>query len=149
MASSPCRRRSCTKGPAAHDWPDQTWALSRPKTLIGRRFHKIYPVQGVATPLKRHNWSCQVPARQALEHNEAEWPAGGGGGKSDLASEGKDRGSARRLAVFEEEARCSINQLTTRTWSAVTAPMTRTPGRSRRRYPSPPSSVIRLTQPPG
>ncbi|MFH7341090.1 winged helix-turn-helix domain-containing protein [Streptomyces sp. KHY 26] len=59
-----------------HDWPDQTWALSRPKTLIGRRFHKSYPGQGVTTPLKRHNWSCRVPAHQALKHNEAEWPVG-------------------------------------------------------------------------
>jgi hypothetical protein len=28
------------KGPVAHGWSDQTWTLSRIKTLIGRRFHK-------------------------------------------------------------------------------------------------------------
>ncbi|MEV5367018.1 winged helix-turn-helix domain-containing protein [Streptomyces sp. GESEQ-13] len=35
-------------------WPDQTWSLSRIKTLTGRRFHKSYTVQGVAPLLKRH-----------------------------------------------------------------------------------------------
>ena len=29
------------RGPAAHGWPDQKWTLSRVKTMIGRRFHKI------------------------------------------------------------------------------------------------------------
>jgi transposase len=59
------------KGPVAHGWPDQTWTLSRIKTLIGRRFHKSYTVQGVAALLKRHGWSCQVPARRAVERDEA------------------------------------------------------------------------------
>ncbi|AZM50625.1 hypothetical protein DMB38_07710 [Streptomyces sp. WAC 06738] len=54
-----------------HGWPDQTWPLSRIKTLIGRRFHKSYTVQGVAALFKRHGWSCQVPARRARERNEA------------------------------------------------------------------------------
>lgn len=49
------------KGPVAHGWPDQTWTLSRIKTLI----------QGVAALLKRHGWSCQVPARRAVERDEA------------------------------------------------------------------------------
>ncbi|WP_260470545.1 winged helix-turn-helix domain-containing protein [Streptomyces sp. RP5T] len=56
--------RDLLKGPVAHGWPDQTWTLSRFKTLIGRRFHKSYTVQGVAALLKRHGWSCQVPARR-------------------------------------------------------------------------------------
>jgi transposase len=59
------------KGPEAHGWPDQTWTLSRIKTLIGRRFHKSYTIQGVAALLKRHGWSCQVPARRAVERDEA------------------------------------------------------------------------------
>ncbi|MFE0525423.1 winged helix-turn-helix domain-containing protein [Streptomyces sp. NPDC049541] len=58
------------KGPVAHGWPDQTWTLSRIRTLIGRRFHKSYTVQGVAVLLKRHGWSCQVPARRAIERDE-------------------------------------------------------------------------------
>ncbi|MET8565001.1 winged helix-turn-helix domain-containing protein [Streptomyces flaveolus] len=59
------------KGPVAHGWADQTWTLSRIKTLIGRRFHKSYTVQGVAALLKRHGGSCQVPARRAVERDEA------------------------------------------------------------------------------
>ncbi|MGC9537280.1 helix-turn-helix domain-containing protein [Streptomyces sp. UG1] len=59
------------KGPVAHGWPDQTWTLSRIKTLIGRRFHESYTVQSVAALLKRHGWSCQVPARRAVERDEA------------------------------------------------------------------------------
>jgi transposase len=59
------------KGPVAPGWPDQTWTLVRIKTLIGRRFHKSYTVQGVAALLKRHGWSCQVPARRAVERDEA------------------------------------------------------------------------------
>ncbi|MEZ0163129.1 winged helix-turn-helix domain-containing protein, partial [Streptomyces griseorubens] len=55
----------------AHGWPDQTWSLSRLKTLIGRRFHKSYTVHGVAALLQRHGWSCQVPARRALVRAEA------------------------------------------------------------------------------
>ncbi|MGI5380663.1 winged helix-turn-helix domain-containing protein [Streptomyces sp. CA-251387] len=42
------------KGLVVHGWPDRTWTLSRIKTLIGRRFHKNYTVQGVAVLLKRH-----------------------------------------------------------------------------------------------
>ncbi|MFJ9742809.1 winged helix-turn-helix domain-containing protein [Streptomyces sp. NPDC101166] len=59
------------KGPVAHGWPDQTWTLSWIKTLIGHRFHKSCTVQGVAALLKRHGWSCQVPARRAVERDEA------------------------------------------------------------------------------
>ncbi|MBQ1092220.1 winged helix-turn-helix domain-containing protein [Streptomyces sp. B93] len=62
--------RELAKGPVAHGWPDQTWTLSRIKTLIGRRFHKSYTVQGVAVLLKRHGWSSQVPARRAIERDE-------------------------------------------------------------------------------
>jgi transposase len=68
--------RELLKGPVVHGWPDQTWTLSRIKTLIGRRFHKSYTVQGVAALLKRHGWSCQVPARRAIERDEnvvADW----------------------------------------------------------------------------
>jgi transposase len=58
------------EGPAAHGWPDQKWTLSRIKTVIGRRFHLSYTVQGVAALLKRHGWSRQVPARRAIERDE-------------------------------------------------------------------------------
>ena len=59
------------RGPVAHGWPDQKWTLSRIKTVIGRRFHKSYTVQGVHYLLRRHGWSHQVPARRAVERDEA------------------------------------------------------------------------------
>ncbi|MFF0191322.1 transposase [Streptomyces sp. NPDC005244] len=62
--------RELARGPVAYGWPDQTWTLSRIKTLIGRRFHESYTVQGVAAVLKRHGWTCQVPARRAIERDE-------------------------------------------------------------------------------
>lgn len=71
------------RGPAAHGWPDQRWTLSRIKTLIGRRFHRSYTEQGVRKLLVRHGWSWQVPARRAVERDDAQvaawvketWPA--------------------------------------------------------------------------
>ncbi|MEU2537624.1 winged helix-turn-helix domain-containing protein [Streptomyces iakyrus] len=63
--------RELLKGPVAHGWPDQTWTMSRIRMSIGRRFNKSYTVQGVAALLKRHGWSCQVPARRAIERDEA------------------------------------------------------------------------------
>ncbi|WUL00554.1 winged helix-turn-helix domain-containing protein [Streptomyces sp. NBC_00356] len=57
------------KGPVAHGWPDQRWTLTRVKTVIGRRFHKSYTVQGVRKLLIRHGFSCQIPARRALERD--------------------------------------------------------------------------------
>jgi transposase len=59
------------KGPVAHGWPDQTWTLSRIKTLIGRRFHKSMTLSGIGQMLRRHGWSHQVPARRAVERDEA------------------------------------------------------------------------------
>ncbi|MER7214214.1 MULTISPECIES: winged helix-turn-helix domain-containing protein [Streptomyces] len=59
----------------AHGRPDQTWPLARIKTLIGRRFHKGCTAQGVTVPLKRHGWSCQVPARRRSSGTRTRWPA--------------------------------------------------------------------------
>nr|WP_246109024.1 winged helix-turn-helix domain-containing protein [Streptomyces sedi] len=36
------------------------------KTVIGRRFHLTYTIQGVRKLLVRNGWSCQVPARRAV-----------------------------------------------------------------------------------
>lgn len=58
------------KGPAAHGWEDQRWTLARIKTVIGRRFHLAYTVQGVRKLLVRNGWSCQVPARRAMERDD-------------------------------------------------------------------------------
>ena len=63
--------REPAKGPVAHGRPDQTWPLSRIKTLIGRRFHKSYTEQGVAALCSSGTAGpCQVPARRAIERDE-------------------------------------------------------------------------------
>lgn len=58
------------KGPAANGWEDQRWTLSRVKTVIGRRFHLTYTIQGVRKLLVLNGWSCQVPARRAMERDD-------------------------------------------------------------------------------
>ncbi|MFF3420597.1 transposase [Streptomyces sp. NPDC002698] len=52
--------RELLKGPSALGRPDRTWTLFRIKTLIGRRFHKGYTVQGVAALHERRGWRCRV-----------------------------------------------------------------------------------------
>jgi transposase len=59
------------RGPAAHGFADQRWTLKRIATLIGRLFHVSYTEPGVWYLLRRHGFSCQVPARQALERDDA------------------------------------------------------------------------------
>ncbi|NJP30325.1 winged helix-turn-helix domain-containing protein [Microbispora hainanensis] len=59
------------RGPLAHGFADQRWTLMRIKTLIGRMFHLGYTVQGVWYLLRRNGWSCQRPARRAIERDEA------------------------------------------------------------------------------
>ncbi|RCG31783.1 winged helix-turn-helix domain-containing protein [Sphaerisporangium album] len=59
------------KEPVWHGWSDQRWTLSRVKTVIGGRFHLTYTLQGVRKLLLRNGYSCQVPARRALERDEA------------------------------------------------------------------------------
>ncbi|MFE0420777.1 winged helix-turn-helix domain-containing protein, partial [Streptomyces tendae] len=46
---------------------DQRWTLSRVKTVIGRHFDLACTVQGARKLLVRNGWSCQVPARRAVE----------------------------------------------------------------------------------
>jgi transposase len=59
------------KGPTAHGWPDQRWTLSRVTLVIERRFHLTYTLQGVRKLLIRNGYSCQVPARRAIERDAA------------------------------------------------------------------------------
>lgn len=106
----------------AHGWPDQTWTLSRIKTLIGRRFHTSYTVQGVAALLKWHGWSCQVAARRAIERDE------------NVVTGWMKVAALDAWLVFEDEAGFSMTPPTTRTWSRRGhTPVVRVRGRSRRR----------------
>ncbi|WP_425508456.1 IS630 family transposase [Streptomyces roseirectus] len=122
--------RELDRGPVAHGWPDQTWTLSRIKTLIGRRFHKSYTVQGVAVLLKRHGWTCQVPARRAVERDEQAVRLGEG----NLAAGGRMRAARDAWLVFEDEAGFTLTPPTTRTWARRGhTPVVHVRGRSRRR----------------
>jgi putative transposase len=59
------------KGPLAHGFAaDQRWTLGRIKTLIGKLFHVGYTIEGTGKLLRWHGWSCQVPARQALDPSQ-------------------------------------------------------------------------------
>jgi transposase len=62
--------RELANRPAPHGWEDQRWTLGRIKTVTGRRFHMTYTIHGVRKLLVRGGWSCQVPARRALERDE-------------------------------------------------------------------------------
>jgi transposase len=57
------------KGPVARGWPDQTWTLSRIKTLIGRRPRTSMTLSAIAQMMHRHGFSHQVPAPRAVEGN--------------------------------------------------------------------------------
>nr|WP_268874162.1 winged helix-turn-helix domain-containing protein [Streptacidiphilus melanogenes] len=68
--------RELGKGPLAHGWEDQRWTLARIKTLIGRRFHVPFTVQGVWKLMRRNGWPCQQPVRRAIERDDGaveEW----------------------------------------------------------------------------
>ena len=58
-------------GPAAQGWEDQCWTLARIAELVHRRFGVHYTLPGPDLLLHRIGWSVQVPARRAVERDEA------------------------------------------------------------------------------
>ncbi|MGY1584664.1 IS630 family transposase [Streptomyces sp. MN13] len=118
-------------GPAAHGWEDQRWTLVWIKTVIGRRFHLTYTIQGVRKLLVRNGWSCQVPARRAIERDDdtvAGWGQGG------VALRGRLAAVSGAWLVFEDEAGFSMTPPQAKTWSQRgRTPVVRVRGRSRRR----------------
>jgi transposase len=52
-ASFEVREQELAKGPVAHGWPDQTWTLTRFRTLIGRLSHKSMTLSAIAQMLHR------------------------------------------------------------------------------------------------
>ncbi|WP_420712620.1 IS630 family transposase [Streptomyces sp. PsTaAH-124] len=118
------------KGPVAHGWEDQRWTLARVKTVIGRRFHLTYTIQGVRKLLIRNGWSCQVPARRAMERNDDAVRLGQGG----VALRGRLAAARGAWLVFEDEAGFSMTPPQAKTWSQRgRTPVVRVRGRSRRR----------------
>lgn len=133
------------KGPAAHSWADQRWTLSRVKTVIGRRFHLTYTIQGVRKLLVRNGWSCQVPARRAMERDDA---AVGGVGQGGVALRGRLAAVSGAWLVFEDEAGFSMTPPQdpggaslkhARRWQLLAHPTRprRRSGRHGRRHPRP------------
>ncbi|WP_435191472.1 IS630 family transposase [Streptomyces sp. bgisy126] len=118
------------KGPTAHGWEDQRWTLARVKTVIGRRFHLTYTIQGVRKLLVRNGWSCQVPAWRAMERDDAAVRVGQGG----VALRGRLAAVSGAWLVFEDEAGFSMTPPQAKTWSQQgRTPVVRVRGHSRRR----------------
>ncbi|WP_370270943.1 winged helix-turn-helix domain-containing protein [Streptomyces sp. V4I8] len=67
-----CLVRELGGGMLAHGWDEeQGWTLVRIRALVIRLFLVEYTVQGVWKLMRRHGWSPQVPARRALERDDA------------------------------------------------------------------------------
>ena len=103
------------QGPLAHGFAsDQRWTLGRIKTLIGKLFHVGYTVEGTSKLMRRHGWSAQVPARQALERDDAAvavwkaevWP--------EVQALARDLGA---WICFEDEAGQGLRPPKGRTWA--------------------------------
>jgi transposase len=58
------------RGPVAHGWADQRWTLARVRELVIRLFGVAYTLPGVWLLLHRRGWSCQLPARRAVERDD-------------------------------------------------------------------------------
>lgn len=75
--------RALDAGPLVHGWDDQRWTLTRVAELIERLFGVTYTLRGVSYLLHRMGFSPQMPARRAVERDEAaitvwrrrRWPA--------------------------------------------------------------------------
>lgn len=64
-------RTELGRGPAVYGWADQRWTLARITLLIGRLFHIRYTLRGTSYLLHRIGFTVQVPARRAVERDEA------------------------------------------------------------------------------
>ncbi|WP_324610153.1 winged helix-turn-helix domain-containing protein [Streptomyces sp. WM6378] len=59
------------RGTVVHGWPNARWTLSRVQALLVEKLGVLLSVRGVWELLRRHGWSCQQPARRAVERDEA------------------------------------------------------------------------------
>nr|WP_235014274.1 winged helix-turn-helix domain-containing protein [Parafrankia sp. Ea1.12] len=58
------------RGPGVYGWEDQRWTLARVAEVIRREFGVEYTLPGAWMLLDRHGWSCQPPARRAVERDD-------------------------------------------------------------------------------
>jgi transposase len=72
-------RAALDAGPAAYGWnSDRRWTLARVAELIRRLFRVSYTLRGVSYLLHRNGFTPQVPARRAIERDDAaiaQWKA--------------------------------------------------------------------------
>ncbi|MEH0628401.1 winged helix-turn-helix domain-containing protein [Streptomyces stelliscabiei] len=59
------------EGAVAQGWTDERWTLSRVRMLIADQLGVSLSVRGAWRLLRRHGWSCQQPARRAVERDDA------------------------------------------------------------------------------
>jgi hypothetical protein len=97
------------KGPVADGRSDQTWTLTRIKTLIGRPFHKNMTLSAIAQMRHRHGFSHQVPASRAVERDEE---AVTGWGTETWPQAEKSVAALRAWLCFEDEAGLSMTPTT-------------------------------------
>ncbi|MEU4132447.1 winged helix-turn-helix domain-containing protein [Streptomyces wuyuanensis] len=72
---SPCWSGSWPRGPwhtTGRTRPGPVADQDADRASLPQELHRA----GVAALLKRHGWSCQVPARRAVERTRPRWPAG-------------------------------------------------------------------------
>ncbi|MEV4924346.1 winged helix-turn-helix domain-containing protein [Streptomyces roseoverticillatus] len=63
--------RELLRGTVFHGWPDERWTLSRVRILAVETLGVWLSVHAVWDLLRRRRWSCQQPARRAVERDEA------------------------------------------------------------------------------
>ena len=56
-------------GAMARGWTDERWTLTRVQLLIADQLGVSLSIRGVWELLRRHGWSCQQPARRAIERD--------------------------------------------------------------------------------
>ncbi|OKI01346.1 transposase [Streptomyces sp. CB02923] len=61
------------RGPGAYGWTGRRWTLERIQTVIARRFHVTYTVQGVRKLMRRHGWTYLAPAGEGAGRDAGGW----------------------------------------------------------------------------
>ncbi|MEV6483615.1 winged helix-turn-helix domain-containing protein [Streptomyces sp. NPDC051576] len=99
------------RGTLAHGWDQERGStLVRIRALVIRLSGVEYTVQGV----RRHGWAAQVPARRALERDDA----GAGRWRSEVGRDGRATAAARDAFIcFEDEAEQRAEAVEGHTWA--------------------------------
>lgn len=63
-------KKLLAQGPRKHGYMTELWTLRRMAAVIEKHFGVTYDPSGVWHVLRRLDWSCQKPERQARERDE-------------------------------------------------------------------------------